>query len=95
MPPNRPSVPGMAKAVVAVLSMVSVVVEVLPDGVTVAGEKLQDAPAGKPVHANETAAENPFCGAMDTVVVPLCPGLIDSDDGESEIPKSAAGKLIV
>ena len=62
---------GPKLAVLADVAMVSVVVGVAAEGVTVAGEKLQVAPVGCPEQANDTAEENPFSGMMKTVVVPL------------------------
>jgi len=41
------------------VATVSVVWALVPDGVTVWGEKLQEAPEGNPVHAKETAELNP------------------------------------
>ena len=50
------------------------VVEVdAPEGVTVAGVKLQFVPDGNPEHANDTAEANPPFGVTETVTVPLCP----------------------
>lgn len=66
-----------------------------PDGVTVAGEKLHDAPEGKPEQAKETAAPNPFCGVTDTAVVPLCPAVIETEEGEIATEKSGAGRSMV
>jgi hypothetical protein len=50
--------------------IVSVVVAVAPEGVTVAGLKEQLAPAGNPEHAKLTAEVNPFHANTVRVVVP-------------------------
>jgi hypothetical protein len=44
--------------------MVSVVEATAPDGVTVAGAKLHEVPAGNPEQLNETAEAKPFCGTI-------------------------------
>lgn len=75
-------------AVVADVLIVSVVVEApLPEGVTVAGEKLHDAPVGSPEQVNETAEVKPFCGVTEIVTLPLCPPVTASDDGEAAMVK--------
>lgn len=51
------------------------VVEVVPGGVTVAGEKLHVAPVGSPEQPNETAELNPFSGVTESLVVPTCPAI--------------------
>ena len=94
-PPIRPSGSRSVVAVVVAVEIVNVVVAALPEGVTVAGEKLHDAPAGSPEQAKETAAENPFCGATETVAAPLCPAVTVKDDGAIETPKSGDGRLMV
>jgi hypothetical protein len=48
------------EACIVEVDTVSVVVAVPPDGVSVAGEKLHDAPWGKPEQARETGASNAF-----------------------------------
>jgi hypothetical protein len=50
---------------------VSVVVAAVPAGVTVAGEKLQDAPEGRPEQLNVTAELKPLAGVIDIAVVAL------------------------
>lgn len=48
------------------------IVEVVPGGVTVGGEKLHDAPAGNPdVQLKETEESKPLAGVIEIVVVPL------------------------
>lgn len=80
---------GRTAAVVADVVTVSVVVAAaVPFGVTVAGEKLHDAPVGSPEQVNETAVSKPFCGVTDTVVWTLCPAVTVSDDGEAATVKS-------
>jgi hypothetical protein len=72
------------------------VVDVVPGGVTVDGEKLQDAPAGNPdEQLSETAELNPLSSAIVTVVVPLCPAVTVTDVGEAATEKSGGGRLIV
>lgn len=70
---------------------VSVVVAATPDGVTIAGEKAQVAPAGKPEQVNEAEESKPFCGVIVTVVVPLCLASTVIDAGETVIEKSGGG----
>lgn len=73
---------------------VSIVVTVAPAGVgvTVAGEKLHDAPGGNPEQLKETAESKPFCGTTDTVAGgPLCPDATVIDVGLIEMEKSGAG----
>ena len=59
-----------------------------PDGVTVAGEKVQDAPAGNPEQVNETAELNPLAGVANNVVLPLLPAVIVREAGEVATEKS-------
>lgn len=55
-----------------VFEMVKVVVTGVVDvGVTLAGLKLHATFAGRPTHANVTAALNPFTGVIDRVAVAL------------------------
>ena len=79
----------------AVVETVSVVDAVDPDGVTLVGLKLHDAPEGSPEQLNETAEANPFSGVTDTVVFPGWPDEMLSDDGETATEKSAGGRLMV
>lgn len=65
-----------------------------PPGVTVEGEKLHDAPAGSPEHANDTAWLNPLSGAMLTWVVAVPPPVTVKEVGDSVSVKSGTGKLI-
>ena len=74
-------------AVVEGAVTVSVVVAVPLAGVTVDGEKLHVAPAGKPEQANETGALNPFAGVTEIVVVTLCPASTVIDGREDDIEK--------
>jgi hypothetical protein len=67
--------------VVEEVATVSVVEAAAPDGVTVAGEKLHDAPAGKPEQANVTLELNPPSSCTVMVVVPLCPAWTETDAG--------------
>ena len=72
------------------MATVSVVVEAaVPDGVTVAGEKLHEAPEGNPEQANETAELKPPTGATETVVVALLPADTVCDAGDAATPKLA------
>jgi hypothetical protein len=70
---------------------VSVVVAVAPAGVTIDGEKLHDASTGNPEQLKETAALKPFCGVMDTRIVPLCPEATVKEEGATETVKFAGG----
>ena len=82
-----------ADAPVATVSVVFAAV--VPEGVTVAGEKLHAAPAGKPLHANVTAELKPFCGVTDTATAPLCPAVTVTAAGETPTLKDGGGRLIV
>lgn len=84
----------MAAEFVGVVT-VSVVVTAVPEGVTVAGEKLHEAPVERSEQPKETAEANPFAGVTDTVVVLLCPAATVSAMGETAKEKSGAGKLMV
>jgi hypothetical protein len=52
---------------------VSVLETALPEGFTLAGEKLYDTPAGSPEQVKETGSSNPFDGVTLTVAVALWP----------------------
>jgi hypothetical protein len=86
---------GVIRAEVAAVAMVRVVVAAADAGVTLAGEKVHVAPAGRPEHAKETAELNPFSGAIVTVVVPLLPAVTLSKAGDRERLKSAGGRWMV
>jgi hypothetical protein len=73
---------------------VTVVEAAVPDGVTVAGEKLHDAPEGNPEQLKETAEVKPPCGVTLTVAVPLWPPVTVIDAGVEASEKSG-GRLIV
>jgi hypothetical protein len=59
----------------------------LAGGVTEAGEKEQEAPAGRPVQERATALLKPFCEATVQVLVPLPPWPTDREDGAHETVK--------
>ena len=84
-------------AIDADVETVSVVVDAeVPEGVTVAGEKLHDAPVGSPEQVNVTAEVKPFCGVTDTVAVPFCPAVMVSEEGEAATVKlGVAGRLMM
>ena len=71
------------------------VVDVVPGGVTVAGEKLHDAPDGSPEQLNDTLEVNPFSGVTEIVVVTLCPTVTANAVGEAATEKSGWGRLAV
>jgi hypothetical protein len=77
------------------VAIVIVVTVVEPDGVNVAGEKLQAAPAGNPEQLNVIGEAKEFSGVTMTVVVPLCPGVMSSDAEESAMLKVGAGRFSV
>jgi hypothetical protein len=86
---------GRAAALFAGAVIVRVVVAALPEGVTVAGLNAHEAPAGNPEQAKLTAALNPFCGVIVSVVVPVPPALSVSELGEAANVKLGGGRLIV
>jgi hypothetical protein len=69
-----------------------VVAAAAPEGVTVAGEKLHEAPRGSPEQLNVTAALKPFEAVTETVVVLLLPAVIVKDPGDAVSVKSGGGK---
>jgi hypothetical protein len=75
-----------SSAVVESVDTVSVV-EVVPGGITVVGEKLHDAPAGNPEQLNETAELNPYSGVTVMVVLPFCPAVTVNSPGEAAMEK--------
>lgn len=75
-------------AVVAAVVRVTVA-EAAPGGVTLAGEKLQEAPAGNPDEQLKVTAEaNPPCVANETVAVPVPPAATTIDAGATATVKS-------
>ena len=58
-----------------------------PGAAIVEGVKAAVTPVGKPLAVSATAASNPSTTAVETVVDPLLPCLIDSDVGEVAIVK--------
>lgn len=78
----------------AVVAMVRVVLAAEgPLGVTVAGEKLQEAPAGSPLQAKLTDWLKPFDGDTDSVKALDCPALSIADCGVADTEKSGGGAL--
>jgi hypothetical protein len=78
-----------------VVDTVNVVEAAAPGGVTVAGEKLHEAPVGRPEQAKVTAELKPYSGVTEIVAVPLCPAVTVNDAGEAATEKSGAGRLMV
>jgi hypothetical protein len=74
---------------------VSVVEAAAPEGVTVVGEKLHDAPTGSPEQAKETTELKPFAGVTVTVSVAVWPVDTVNDAGEAATEKSGGGILMV
>lgn len=75
----------------SVVTVSVVVAATAPEGVTVAGEKLQEAPLGSPEQMNVTAALKPFEAVTETVVAPLLPALTVKDPGEAVREKFGGG----
>ncbi len=73
---------------------VNIVDDEAPEGVTVDGEKLHDAPVGSPEQLNKTVELNPFCGVIKMVVVPLCPAATLSEAGDATMEKSGPEAII-
>jgi hypothetical protein len=82
-----------AAAVVEVVT-VSVVEPEPPEGVTVAGEKLHEAPAGIPSQLKDTPDANELTGVTVTVASPLCPPTTVSEPGEIAMEKLGGPGLI-
>ena len=70
---------------------VSIVDALPPVGTTVAGEKMHDAPAGSPEHANVVGALNPLSVAMVTLAAFVWPALTVIVVGLIATLKSVAG----
>ena len=86
---------GRRKAAIeAEVVTVSVVETAAPEGVTVAGEKLHDAPEGSPEQLNETAASKPFAGVTEMEVFPLWPAVTVNDAGDAPSEKPATGNVV-
>ena len=88
---------GMLRSAAVVVDVVtvSVVEAVPPEGVTVDGEKLHEAPEGNPEQLKETAELKPLRGETVREVVPLCPAVTVNDAGEAAMEKSGTGRLMV
>lgn len=82
-------------AVPAEVTTERVVLAALPEGVTVAGEKLQEAPEDRPEHVKETGESKPFAGVIESVVVAVCPAVTVSDGDATATAKSGGGRLTV
>jgi hypothetical protein len=67
----------------------------VPEGVTVAGLKEHEAPAGSPPQPKATAAAKPFCGFTVKLTVPFAPELTVSDEDEAESVKVGGVRLMV
>jgi hypothetical protein len=80
-------------AIEAEVVTVSVVDTGVACGVTLAGEKLHDTPAGRPEQLNETTESYPFKEVTVMTTVPLCPGVRVSDGGRADIEKSGAAAV--
>jgi hypothetical protein len=75
--------------------MVTVVETGPPEGVTVAGEKLHEAPTGKPEQLNDTAALNPFTGVSEIDSEALCPAANVTDVVDGAIVNAGPGAVTV
>jgi hypothetical protein len=73
--------------------MVTVVETGPPEGVTVAGEKLHEAPTGNPEQLNDTAALNPFIGVSEIDTEALCPAANVTDVVDGAIVNSGGGAV--
>lgn len=80
--------------VVAEAVTVSVVDTGAISGVTLDGEKLHDAPEGKPEQLNRIADLKSFCCVTVTDILPLLPAGTVSDAGEAEMEKSGGGLIV-
>jgi hypothetical protein len=68
---------------------------VSPSGVTVPGEKLHVAPAGRPEQLRATGAANPFSGMMRTLVRLACPRVTVTELLDTLIENAGVGRLMV
>src|ERR1700682_5557128 len=87
---RAPLVPVTVRGDVAagvVLPVVTVIVE-LPLAVIVAGEKLAEAPVGKPLALSVTIPVNPFRAPVVTVYVVELPAVTVCVEGETAMEKS-------
>ena len=76
-------------------AIVSCVVALTPEGVTVVGLKEQVALEGSPEQAKLTVELKPFCGVTVRVADPCEPGSTVIDAGEAAKPNVGTGRLIV
>lgn len=70
-PGNNALEPEREACSIGVMVIVSVDEAIEPEVATVDGEKVHDAHEGNPEQLREALSENPFCGVIRTVVVPL------------------------
>jgi hypothetical protein len=92
--PNPSPSPSGTDATFTSVAIVIVVVAAAPFGVTLAGEKVQLAYAGRPLHAKEVDPENVPTGVTVTVTLAEDPAAIVALVEESESEKSGAGKIV-
>jgi len=85
---------GLAEAEDDVVAIVKVVCAGEVPGVTLAGAKLQDAPAGKPEQANVTACIKPSSLAREMLKPADCPATTPALPGEAAKVKSGAGTMV-
>ena len=85
---------GLAEAEDDVVAIVKVVCAGEVPGVTLAGAKLQDAPAGKPEQANVTACIKPSSLAREMMKPAGCPATTPALPGEAASVKSGAGTMV-
>jgi len=85
---------GLAEAEDDVVAIVKVVCAGEVPGVTLAGAKLQDAPAGKPEQANVTACIKPSSLAREMMKPAGCPATTPALPGEAAKVKFGAGTMV-
>lgn len=93
LPSPGPSSPE-TEATFTSVAIVIIVVAAAPFGVTLAGEKVQLAYAGRPLHANAVDAENVPTGVTLTVTLAEDPAAIVALAEESDSEKSGAGEIV-
>lgn len=84
----RESPPNLFAETVGDVLTVTVVAIGPPFGITVAGEKLQEAPVGNPEQLNETTELKPFTGINEREKEPLCPALMVNEEDDTVTEKS-------
>lgn len=83
----------LAAVDVLIGATVTMVDALAPEGVTVAGVKVQAEPAGNDGHVKVIGELKPLSGVTVRTVLPFCPGKTDKAVGETEMEKSTTPEV--